>query len=41
MNRQGLEISSVGAKLLDFYFDLKLNVTAFSFKVAGQPTVKV
>ena len=41
MNRQGLEISSVGAKLLDFDFDLKLNVTAFSFKVAGQPTVKV
>jgi len=41
MQRQGLEISSVGAALLDFDFDLKLNVTGFSFKVSGQPTVKV
>ncbi len=41
MQRQGLEISSIGAMLFDFDFDLKLNVTGFSFKVAGQPTVKV
>lgn len=41
MQRQGLEISSVGAALMDFDFDLKLNVTGFSFKVAGQPTIKV
>ena len=41
MQRQGLEISSIGAMLLDFDFDLKLNVTGFSFKVAGQPTVTV
>ena len=41
MQRQGLEISTVGAMLLDFDFDLKLNVAGFSFKVAGQPTVKV
>ncbi|SDX23812.1 type IX secretion system motor protein PorM/GldM [Aequorivita viscosa] len=41
MQRQGLEISSVGAELMDFDFDLKLNVTGFSFKVAGQPTIKV
>src|SRR5690606_11274920 len=41
MQRQGLEISSVGAALRDFDFDLKLNVTGFSFKVAGQPTIKV
>lgn len=41
MQRQGLEISSVGAELFDFDFDLKLNVTGFSFKVAGQPTIKV
>jgi len=41
MQRQGLEISTVGAALIDFDFDLKLNVTGFSFKVAGQPTVKV
>ena len=41
MQRQGLEISSIGAKMGDFDFDLKLKVTEFSFKVAGQPTVKV
>jgi gliding motility-associated protein GldM len=41
MQRQGLEISTVGAALIDFDFDLNLNVTGFSFKVAGQPTVKV
>ena len=41
MERQGLEISSVGAALLDFDFDLSLNVTGFSFKVSGQPTIKV
>lgn len=41
MNRQGLEISSVGAALQDFDFDLKLDVTGFSFKVSGQPTVRV
>lgn len=41
MERQGLEISSVSAKLEDFDFDLTLNVTGFSFKVSGQPTVVV
>lgn len=41
MERGGLEISSVGAKLEDFDFDLKLNVTGFSFRVSGQPTVRV
>ena len=41
MQRQGLEISTVGAALFDFDFDLKLNVTGFSFKVSGQPTIKV
>lgn len=41
MERQGLEISNVGAILDDFDFDLNLSVTGFSFKVAGQPTVKV
>ena len=41
MQRQGLEKSSVGAALQDFDFDLKLNVTGFSFKVSGQPTIKV
>jgi len=41
MNRNGLEISSVGSMLDDFDFDLKLRVTGFSFKVSGQPTVRV
>ena len=41
MQRQGLEISSVGAALPDFDFDLSLRVTGFSFKVPGQPTIKV
>ncbi|MDC8003083.1 gliding motility protein GldM [Aureisphaera galaxeae] len=41
MQRQGLEISSVGAILEDFDFDLNLNVTGFKFKVSGQPTVAV
>ena len=41
MERGGLEISSIGAALQDFDFELKLNVTGFSFKVSGQPTVKV
>ena len=41
MQRQGLEISNVGAALMDFDFDLSLNVTGFSFKVSGQPTIKV
>lgn len=41
MERGGLEIASVGAILDDFDFDLKLSVTGFSFRVAGQPTVTV
>jgi len=41
MQRQGLEISSIGAMLFDFDFDLVLKVTDFSFKVSGQPTVKI
>lgn len=41
MQRQGLEIASVGAALPDFDFDLNLRVSGFSFKVSGQPTVKV
>ncbi len=41
MERGGLEISTVSAVLEDFDFDLKLNVTGFSFKVSGQPTIRV
>ena len=41
MPRKNLEISTVGAILEDFDFDLNLKVSGFSFKVPGQPTVKV
>jgi gliding motility-associated protein GldM len=39
MQRNSLEISTIGAKLDDFDFDLKLNVSGFKFKVPGQPTI--
>ncbi len=41
MERQGLEISTISAVLQDFDFEININVTGFSFKVSGQPTVKV
>lgn len=41
MQRESLEISTIGASLPDFDFDLKLNVTSFKFKVPGQPTIIV
>jgi gliding motility-associated protein GldM len=42
MNRQSLEKSSIGAEMgKDFDFDLDIRVTGFSFKVSGQPTIKV
>lgn len=41
MQRSNLEISTVGAALIDFDFDVKLNVTEFKFNVPGQPTVVV
>ncbi|TDN81041.1 protein involved in gliding motility GldM [Salegentibacter sp. 24] len=41
MQRNSLEISTVGASLPDFDFNLDLNVTGFSFKVPGQPTIRV
>ncbi len=41
MQRNSLEISSIGATLPDFDFDLALRVTGFSFKVSGQPTIQV
>jgi gliding motility-associated protein GldM len=41
MQRNALEISTVGAKFDDFDFELPLNVTGFKFKVPGQPTIDV
>ncbi len=41
MPRKNLEISTVGALLEDFDFDLNLRVSGFKFKVPGQPTVTV
>lgn len=41
MQRGSLEISTVGAKLDDFDFDLPLTVSSFKFKVPGQPTMTV
>ena len=41
MPRKNLEISTVGAMLEDFVFDLNLKVSGFKFKVPGQPTVNV
>ena len=39
--KNSLEISSVGAKLEDFDFEVGLNVTGFTIKVPGQSTVVV
>ncbi len=41
MQRNALEISTVGAKLEDFDFDLPLKISGFKFKVLGQPTISV
>jgi gliding motility-associated protein GldM len=41
MQRNALEISTIGAKFDDFDFDLPLSVTGFKFKVLGQPTINV
>lgn len=41
MQRNSLEISTISANLPDFDFNLDLNVSGFSFKVMGQPTIRV
>jgi len=39
--RNNVEIGKVGAKLVDFDFELPIQVTSFKFKVPGQPTINV
>ncbi|PWA04140.1 type IX secretion system motor protein PorM/GldM [Flavobacterium psychrotolerans] len=39
--KTSLAVSSVGAKLVDFDFEVGLDVVGFNLKVAGQPTVVV
>lgn len=41
MSRNNLEISTIGATLEDFDFDLDIRVSEFKLKVPGQPTVAV
>ena len=41
MQRQNLEISTIGANLPDFDFDLDLQVTGFKIKIPGQPSMQV
>jgi gliding motility-associated protein GldM len=39
--KSNLEIATVGAKLVDFDFEVGLSVVGFNLKIAGQPTVVV
>ena len=39
--KSSLEISTIGAKLVDFDFEVGLDVVGFNFKVTGQPTLVV
>jgi gliding motility-associated protein GldM len=39
--KNSLEVSTVGAKLVDFDFEVGIDVTGFNLKVTGQPTVVV
>ncbi|MBU3821242.1 gliding motility protein GldM [Flavobacteriaceae bacterium XHP0103] len=41
MQKNSLEISTIGAKFDDFDFELPLRVTGFKFKVPDQPTIQV
>jgi gliding motility-associated protein GldM len=41
MQRNSLDISTIGAKFDDFDFELPLRVTGFKFKVPDQPTIEV
>jgi gliding motility-associated protein GldM len=39
--KSSLEISTIGAKLVDFDFEVGLDVVGFNLKVTGQPTIVV
>jgi gliding motility-associated protein GldM len=39
--KSNLEIATIGAKLVDFDFEVGLSVVGFNLKIAGQPTVVV
>ena len=39
--KSSLQVSTVGAKMIDFDFEVGLNVVGFNFKISGQPTVVV
>ncbi|PAM91754.1 gliding motility protein GldM [Flavobacterium sp. IR1] len=39
--KSNLEIATIGAKLLDFDFEVGLDVVGFNLKITGQPTVVV
>ena len=41
MSAENLSISTVGALLEDFDFDLKISVKSFKVKIPGQPTLEV
>lgn len=41
MQRNSLKISTVGAEIPNFAFDLKLNISGFSIQVEGERTVRV
>ena len=41
MPKRNLEVSTIGAVLPDFDFDIKLGVRSFYVKIPGQPTLKV
>jgi len=41
MPKRNLEVSTIGATLPDFDFDVKLGVRSFDLKVPGQPTLRV
>ena len=39
--KSNLEIATIGAKLVDFDFEVGLDVVGFNLKVTGQPTIVV